>query len=94
MYDFYYAKLLEDPSRFAPRPGNRCVILLEPDVRERIIVDIEDKLMITRIPQAQSCSSAKLRSRQSLIGSRMTALGWESSINFQATPKDAFDFDF
>ncbi|KIW89728.1 uncharacterized protein Z519_09885 [Cladophialophora bantiana CBS 173.52] len=34
MYDFYYAKLLDDPSKFEPRAGNRWVEVREPNVSD------------------------------------------------------------
>ncbi|EXJ66084.1 uncharacterized protein A1O5_10699 [Cladophialophora psammophila CBS 110553] len=42
MYDFYYTKLLDNPSKFEPRPGNRWVEVREPNAGgELVLLDRE-----------------------------------------------------
>jgi hypothetical protein len=34
MHDFYYKRLLDDATKFDPRPGNRFLEILDSGVRE------------------------------------------------------------
>ncbi|OAP61442.1 hypothetical protein AYL99_03645 [Fonsecaea erecta] len=79
MYDFYYTKLLNDPSKFEPRTGNRWVEVWEPDVSHRFKVAIGpsidlsqagDELVLLDREIAESDIADQTRYQASLLAGR------------------------
>ncbi|KAH0846134.1 hypothetical protein FOPE_12281 [Fonsecaea pedrosoi] len=62
MYDFYYTKLLNDPSKFEPRAGNRWVEVWEPDDGGGLVLldrEIAESEITTKIATSASLQSDK-----------------------------------
>ncbi|KIW76250.1 hypothetical protein Z517_10996 [Fonsecaea pedrosoi CBS 271.37] len=62
MYDFYYTKLLNDPSKFEPRAGNRWVEVWEPDDGGGLVLldrEIAESEITTKIAAHASLQSDK-----------------------------------